>query len=153
MIEISSVMAALGAFALGLALAGGVASRVLARAGGRATALAVSLDAARREGATRERLFAAVVASAPMAILLLDRVGKLLLTNPAARELFFEGRDAIGENLLNMLDTAPAPFRDALLGSEDALFSIDTGGEAEAARTYVVRPSVVRDHDLADVVA
>ena len=70
-----------------------------------------------------------------MAILLLDAVGKMLLTNAAARELFFEGRDAAGENLLTMLGTAPAPFRDALLGGEDALFSVGESGEAE---TYLL---------------
>ena len=82
--------------------------------------------------AARDRLFGAVVEEAPMAILVLDAVGKMLLTNAAARDLFFEGRDAAGENLLTMLGAAPAPFRDALLGGEDALFSVGEGSEAEA---------------------
>lgn len=122
-----------GAFALGLALAYRASSGLRAQAQAKASALAASLDAARREGAARERLLAAVVDSAPMAILLLDRVGRMLLTNTAANDLFFEGRDATGENLLLMLGGAPAPFRDALLGADDTLFTVD---EAGAAETY-----------------
>src|SRR5207302_633690 len=97
----------------------------------RAQSLAASLEGARREGASHQQMLGAVVDAAPMAIVLLDRVGTMLFTNPAARELFFGGRDAGGENLLTMLDAAPAPFRDALLGSEDALFSVEIEGEEE----------------------
>jgi two-component system nitrogen regulation sensor histidine kinase NtrY len=124
------------AFTLGLVFGRGTPSRRKAsdevRAlAARAPALAASLDAARREGATRERLLQAVVESAPIAILLLDPTGTMLLTNVAARELFFEGRDATGENLLTMLGTAPPPFREALLGGQDALFSVGEEGDVE----------------------
>ena len=125
------MIAVAGAFALGASLAGGVAARALARAEKRTRAISTSLEGAQREAATREKMLEAVIDSAPMAILLLNRAGTMLLTNPAARELFFEGRDAEGENLLTMLGAAPAAFRDALLGSEDALFSVDVAGEVE----------------------
>ncbi len=131
MIEMSAVAVGAGTFVLGFALARAAASRSLAKVEARARSLAASLEGAQREGASREHMLAAVVDAAPMAIVLLDRVGTMLFTNPAARELFFGGRDAAGENLLTMLDAAPAPFRDALLGSEDALFSVDADGEAE----------------------
>jgi len=131
MVGISAVVGVAGAFVLGIALAYCVASRKLARTEREALALATSLEGARRAAATRERMLGTVVDAAPMAILLLDRVGTMLLTNPMARELFFDGQDAVGENLLTMLGAAPAPFRDALLGSEDALFSVDAEGEAE----------------------
>ncbi len=126
---LSAVVAIGCAFALGLAFGRGAASR--RGANDEARALAASLDVARREGATRERLLATVVESAPLAILLLDATGTMLLTNAASRALFFEGRDATGENLLTMLGDAPAPFREALLGGEDALFSVGEEGDVE----------------------
>ncbi|AKU95044.1 Sensor histidine kinase [Labilithrix luteola] len=131
MVEVSVVVGVVLAFVAGAGLAGAWASRALTRANRKLSTLSTSLEAARRDSATRERMFGAVVDAAPMAILLLDRVGTMIFTNPAARELFFGGRDAAGENLLSMLDAAPAPFRDALLGSEDALFSVDAEGEFE----------------------
>jgi two-component system nitrogen regulation sensor histidine kinase NtrY len=135
MSPLSGVLASLCAFPLGVAVARATALRRSATAPLRAAEPPPSSGAGRFEGAARDRLFGAVVEEAPMAILLLDAVGKMLLTNAAARELFFEGHDAAGENLLTMLGAAPAPFRDALLGGEDALFSVGESGEAE---TYLL---------------
>jgi two-component system nitrogen regulation sensor histidine kinase NtrY len=128
---LSAVVAIGCAFALGLAFGRSAARRRWAKDEVHASALVASLEAAQREGASRERLLETVVESAPMAILLLDAVGTMLLTNAAARELFFDRREAVGENLLTMLGAAPAPFRDALLGGQDALFSVGEEGETE----------------------
>jgi two-component system nitrogen regulation sensor histidine kinase NtrY len=123
------IAAIAGAFVLGLVVAG-VARRRRATEDARAPEPPASVGNARRDPA-REHLVSAVVEEAPMAILLLDAVGTMLVTNAAARALFFEGRDATGENLLAMLGAAPAPFRDALLGGEDALFTVEADGETE----------------------
>lgn len=128
LLEVASITLA---FVSGAAVAGAAAIRRRARERAHAAGTEASLDAVRGQESARNRLLGAVVEEAPMAILLLDAVGKMLVTNAAARELFFEGRDAAGENLFTMLGAAPAPFRDALLGGEDALFSVGDDGESE----------------------
>jgi signal transduction histidine kinase len=120
-------IAALGGLVTGAA----VPLLLRARETSRTATLAGDLERARAAGAQREGLLHAVVEEAPLAILLLGGAGTIFLANPAARELFFEGEDPVGENLLVMLGRAPAPFREALLGHEDALFSVGDEGDDE----------------------
>lgn len=79
----------------------------------------------------RERLLRLVFDAAPLAALLLEDAGAIVYTNRSARDLFFEGQELEGANFLSMLAQAPAPFRDALLSSEDSLFSVEISGEPE----------------------
>jgi nitrogen fixation/metabolism regulation signal transduction histidine kinase len=79
----------------------------------------------------RERLLRTIIDAAPMAILLLDGGGRILYSNQTARELFFEDKELAGHNFLSMLAEAPAPFREAVLGREDALFSVDVQQDTE----------------------
>jgi PAS domain S-box-containing protein len=79
----------------------------------------------------REHLLRTIIDAAPMAILLLDGGGRIVYSNETARELFFEGKELEGHNFLSMLGEAPAPFREAVLGREDALFSVEAQQETE----------------------
>jgi nitrogen fixation/metabolism regulation signal transduction histidine kinase len=78
-----------------------------------------------REVAQREHLLGALVEAAPMASVLLTNVGKILHTNRAARELFFEGKDPKDGNFLGLLEKAPEALRRAVANEGDELFSID----------------------------
>jgi nitrogen fixation/metabolism regulation signal transduction histidine kinase len=75
--------------------------------------------------AQREHLLGALVEAAPMASVLLTNVGKILHTNRAARELFFEGKDPKDGNFLGLLEKAPEALRRAVANEGDELFSID----------------------------
>ena len=94
-------------------------------------ALGELLRAERTDVEQRERMLRTLIDAAPMAILLLDGSGRILYSNETARELFFEGRELEGHNFLSMLGEAPPPFREAVLGREDALFSVETAHETE----------------------
>ena len=78
-----------------------------------------------REVAQREHLLGALVEGAPMASVLLTNVGKILHTNRAARDLFFEGQDPKDGNFLGLLEKAPEALRRAVANEGDELFSID----------------------------
>jgi len=73
--------------------------------------------------------------AAPAAVLLLTDEGRVVLSNPAARTMFAEGADLDGQNFLTLLGSAPAAFREALLGDQDALFTVGASeGDAETFR-------------------
>jgi nitrogen fixation/metabolism regulation signal transduction histidine kinase len=92
----------------------------------------------------RERLsleiLGPVVDSAPTAIVVYRDAGHIAYANDAARALFFEGESWTGKNLLTLLNQAPPPFRNALLGGSDDLFTVEEEGEREtyhlAKRTF-----------------
>ncbi len=94
-----------------------------------------SLDEARKAEQTALRqgqhLLHTIIEAAPMAIVLLEETGAIVLSNECARDLFFEGKSMEGSNFLGMLHNAPAAFREAALGQSDMLFSIDNGKESE----------------------
>ena len=81
--------------------------------------------------AQRETLLRTLVDSAPMAIVLFADGGRIVYTNDAARELFFEGKALDGGNFLSLLERAPEPLRKALLGDRDELFTVEEEGERE----------------------
>jgi two-component system nitrogen regulation sensor histidine kinase NtrY len=117
------------------AVVGGVLAGAGALAYGRAHAALrearAALDRARKQRVEGESLFAAVTAASPTALVVLRGAGTIVFTNPAARELFFEGKEATGTNLLERIGTAPAPFREALLGDDDVLFTVGDEGDDE----------------------
>jgi two-component system nitrogen regulation sensor histidine kinase NtrY len=79
----------------------------------------------------RERMLQVIVDSTPTAIVLVGETGNIIFTNPAARELFFAGREAKGENFLQMLGNVTEPLRRALLSETDQIFTFEEGGESE----------------------
>jgi nitrogen fixation/metabolism regulation signal transduction histidine kinase len=78
-----------------------------------------------REVAQREQLLGGLVEGAPMASVLLTNAGRILHTNRAARELFFEGQDPKDGNFLGLLAKAPEALRRAVSNEGDELFSLD----------------------------
>jgi len=78
-----------------------------------------------REVAQREHVLGALVEGAPMASVLLTNAGRILHTNRAARDLFFEGKDPKDGNFLGLLEKAPEALRRAVANEGDELFSID----------------------------
>ncbi len=74
--------------------------------------------------------------AAPAATVLLSDLGVVVLTNAPARDMFAEGKELEGQNFLTLLGNAPPAFREALVGEEDALFTVgaDGGGEGDTFR-------------------
>ena len=90
-----------------------------------------ALRAAQKHDDEGRNLFTTIVESAPMAIVILRTSGTIIVANKVAQELFFEGRDPDGQNFLELMNNAPAPFREALIGEEDAIFTVGAEGERE----------------------
>lgn len=126
-----------------------IVSTTVALASG--AALVLSVRAARRARGQAEdrvrdasealRLLRTAMDAAPAATVLLSDLGVVVLTNAPAREMFAEGKELEGQNFLALLDQAPAAFREALVGEEDALFTMNAGpagseleGEGETFR-------------------
>lgn len=84
-----------------------------------------------RASLARRELLETVVDAVPIAIILLDEVGKIAFTNAEARELFFEGQRLEGQNFLQLLGTVPEGLRNALLSETDHIFSFGEDGETE----------------------
>jgi len=84
-----------------------------------------------REAVSRRALLEIVLDTVPVALLLLDEVGKILLSNGEARELFFEGQHSEGQNFLQLLGAVPEELRNALLSETDHIFSFGADGETE----------------------
>jgi two-component system nitrogen regulation sensor histidine kinase NtrY len=82
-------------------------------------------------GSAHERLLQVILDSTPVAMVLVGETGTILFTNARARQLFFEGRDAKGENFLLMLGNVSEPLRRALLSETDQIFTFDQGGDTE----------------------
>ena len=78
-----------------------------------------------------------LVDSTPLAMLLLGDAGTIVFTNVAARELFFDGADVRGQNLLRMLAGVSEPLRRALLSDTDHIFTAEPEG-GEGPETYHV---------------
>jgi two-component system, NtrC family, nitrogen regulation sensor histidine kinase NtrY len=101
-----------------------IARAVLRRRTEELTEIAV-LKKGAREVTQREQLLDALVEGAPTASVLLDSGGKILHTNRAARDLFFEGKDPKDSNFLGFLEKAPEALRRAVANEGDELFSLD----------------------------
>ncbi len=65
----------------------------------------------------------------PIALLLYADAGMIRFANRRAEELLFDGEKLQGENLLKLLDAAPAVVREAMLAEGDSLFSLYDGEE------------------------
>jgi two-component system nitrogen regulation sensor histidine kinase NtrY len=126
---------------LGIALLGSCAAVALgllmrtrrAASSARAEVATLRTEVALRRGeaADREALLRAVVEATPVALVLYADGGRILFTNGAARDLFFETNAVEGENFLPMLERAPASLRRALLAEGDEIFTVDQDGGSE----------------------
>jgi signal transduction histidine kinase len=89
----------------------------------------------------QQRLLQVILDSTPAAIVLVSEIGKIVFTNVAARQLFFDGREATGQNFLQMLGAVDETLRHALLSETDQLFTFEDGGDPETyhlAKTHFV---------------
>jgi PAS domain S-box-containing protein len=101
------------------------ARRALALSSTRARELEAGRLAQQETAARTESLLRTIVETAPMAVVLCAEQGRIMFTNRAARELFFEDTAVEGENFLRMIERAPEPLRRALLSDGDELFTVD----------------------------
>ncbi|MEO1575170.1 MAG: ATP-binding protein [Pseudomonadota bacterium] len=93
-------------------------------------------DVLRRERQSlfqRELLLDTVIQTTPLALVLANRNDRIVYSNSAARQLFFEGRPLNGHGFLDVLADADAGFRRAAQSRRDGLFSIEDDDEP---RTY-----------------
>lgn len=67
----------------------------------------------------------------PVGVLLFATDGRIRFANHPARELLFSGAEPEGKNFLQLLGDAPAPVCQALTGSSDALFTLESEGEQQ----------------------
>ncbi|MCC6216094.1 MAG: ATP-binding protein [Polyangiaceae bacterium] len=113
-------------------LAVATAAAILAhRHATRCRALSAEL-ASLRSGAREHEAIARIAADGnPDAIVLFTDDGDIAYANPAARELFFEGRAPEGRNFLRLLAAAPDTLREALTGDAERLFTVDSQGQRE----------------------
>jgi nitrogen fixation/metabolism regulation signal transduction histidine kinase len=88
----------------------------------------------RNEIYQRELLLDTLLQGAPMAIVLLNALDRIVYANTAARRLLAAGGRLSGKSL-NDLDVPPGGLRDALLAGEDSTLAVvSPGGEEETYR-------------------
>ena len=78
-----------------------------------------------------QTMLQAILDTIPAATLLVSETGIIRFTNEAARELFFEGVEAKGEDFLRMLSNVAEPLRRALLSDTDQIFTFEEDGASE----------------------
>jgi signal transduction histidine kinase len=72
-----------------------------------------------------------ILDSTPTAMLVVGETGNIAFTNAAARTLFFEGREARGQNFLQLLGLVSDPLRRALLAESDQIVTFEDDGQPE----------------------
>ena len=97
----------------------------------RFNALAASLRVSRSDVYQKELLLETVLETAPSAMLVCDEADRVVIANSAARELLGNGRQLVGVPMADILAACPPEVRDAVRSSENALFTVDRGGETE----------------------
>jgi len=81
----------------------------------------------------RELLLDTVVQNTPVAMVLVDPSGRVVLANLAARRLLGEGHKLEGRAFTSLVEEAPAPMREAMARGGDGMFTI---GEADQEEIY-----------------
>jgi two-component system, NtrC family, nitrogen regulation sensor histidine kinase NtrY len=124
----------------GLSLALALALRALYRLAARAKHEQLARRSSEQLGAEREQLLATLLDESPFAIVLYADAGRIVFANRFAQRLFFEDQAAEGKNFLRLVESGPAAFRPALLGSRDEIVGFDIAGQREtyhfARRTF-----------------
>jgi len=94
-------------------------------------ALGQALREQRQHLAQRELLLDSVVQHTPLALLLVDGLGRVTLANLAARQLLSGGRSLSGADFDGLVARAPEAFRQALESQHDGLFGVSLEGQDE----------------------
>src|SRR5690349_18709437 len=79
----------------------------------------------------RELLLDTVIQTTPLALVLTNAAGHIVFSNIAARQLLSGGRKLEGFSLVDVLQAAPEPLREAVAAEHDTLFTMKLAGEAE----------------------
>jgi nitrogen fixation/metabolism regulation signal transduction histidine kinase len=79
----------------------------------------------------RELLLDTVIQATPLAMVLTNPNDSIIYSNVAARQAFLGGRALEGLMFNELLRSAPEPLRQAISGSTDTLFTIDSDGESD----------------------
>ncbi len=77
-------------------------------------------------------LMKAILDGTSDAVLCFSDNGTIRYSNRQARELFFEGKSFDGSNFLRMAQAAPEALREALVGENDRLFTVELDGWTES---------------------
>jgi two-component system, NtrC family, nitrogen regulation sensor histidine kinase NtrY len=94
-------------------------------------ALGETLRKQRESLVHRELLLDTMVQNTPVAMLLVDALGRVVYGNLAARQLLAGGRRLEGTALADLLEAAPDSLREAVARGGDGLFAVDREGEEE----------------------
>jgi nitrogen fixation/metabolism regulation signal transduction histidine kinase len=86
----------------------------------------------------RELLLDTLLQGAPMAILLVNELDRIVYANSAARQLVASARRLPGRSLDEVLASAPEPMRQALTSGHDALFTWTASDPRSQEETYRV---------------
>jgi two-component system, NtrC family, nitrogen regulation sensor histidine kinase NtrY len=79
----------------------------------------------------RELLLDTVIQTTPLVMVLTNSSGRIVYSNIAARQLLHGGRKLEGLDFMRLLESSPAPLREAITGNTDTLFTMDVGGEPQ----------------------
>ncbi|MEO0971688.1 MAG: PAS domain-containing sensor histidine kinase [Pseudomonadota bacterium] len=79
----------------------------------------------------RELLLDTVLQTSPLALLLTTAAGRVIYSNPAARQLFGAGRRIEGVAFDQLREGAPEALRDALARERDGLCTVEVDGQRE----------------------
>jgi len=79
----------------------------------------------------RELLLDTVIQTTPLVMVLTDSAGRIVYSNIAARQLFYDGRKLEGLNFQALVTDVATPLRDALNATQDTLFTMDVAGEPQ----------------------
>ncbi|MEP6767665.1 MAG: ATP-binding protein [Acidobacteriota bacterium] len=90
----------------------------------------------RNEIYQRELLLDTLLQGAPMAILLVNELDRIVYANAAARQLFGGSRRLQGRGLSEVIAAAPEGGREALASGQDALFTWPRQGDDGEEETY-----------------
>ncbi len=78
----------------------------------------------------RELMLDTVIQTSPLALVLMNAADRIVFSNIAARQLLHSGRKLEGLDFAIVLEDAPQPLREAVLGGTDTLFTVQEGAEA-----------------------
>ena len=79
----------------------------------------------------RELLLDTVIQTTPLVMVLTDSAGRIVYSNIAARQLFYDGRKLEGLDFPALVTDAATPLREALNATQDTLFTMDVAGEPQ----------------------
>ncbi len=97
----------------------------------------------------KEVMLDTVLRATPLAIVLADRVGRVVYANRSARDLFAPGERLVGRDFAEILAVCPPSLRQLFAGGADSLFTAVLDGQEEtfhlARRAFQLN---MQDHSL-----